>query len=165
MRSCKSAVKGGDRLSEEEAAALIKDLKRCINPFSCPHGRHIHKNCPNTKLKGCLNEPDEQTVVIAGPTAVENQIRHRSCKSPGRGDNFCDSMQLYRYMDIGSAKPTPEEMAQAVHHLVDVIDPSQPFSPPCIRRWQREAYRRGLFAWKTSHNIRWDRAISEHTDI
>ena len=39
MRSCKSAVKGGDRLSEEEAAALIKDLKRCINPFSCPHGR------------------------------------------------------------------------------------------------------------------------------
>lgn len=39
MRSCKSAVKGGDRLSEEEAAALIKDLKHCVNPFSCPHGR------------------------------------------------------------------------------------------------------------------------------
>ncbi|MDO4544832.1 MAG: DNA mismatch repair endonuclease MutL [Bacillota bacterium] len=39
MRSCKSAVKGGDHLKEEEIAALIKDLKNCVNPFSCPHGR------------------------------------------------------------------------------------------------------------------------------
>lgn len=38
-RSCKSAVKGGDRLDAHEIDALIKDLKSCINPFSCPHGR------------------------------------------------------------------------------------------------------------------------------
>ena len=38
-RSCKAAIKGGDRISEAEAAALIKDLKSCVNPFSCPHGR------------------------------------------------------------------------------------------------------------------------------
>ncbi len=38
-RSCKSAVKGGDRLSEAEISSLMKDLKSCINPFSCPHGR------------------------------------------------------------------------------------------------------------------------------
>lgn len=38
-RSCKNAVKGGDRLSDEEITALMKDLKACINPFSCPHGR------------------------------------------------------------------------------------------------------------------------------
>ena len=38
-KSCKSAVKAHDRLSPEEAYALIKDLKQCINPFSCPHGR------------------------------------------------------------------------------------------------------------------------------
>lgn len=38
-RSCKSAVKGGDYLSEEEISSLMKDLKTCINPFSCPHGR------------------------------------------------------------------------------------------------------------------------------
>lgn len=38
-RSCKSAVKGGDRLDINEIDALIKDLKSCINPFSCPHGR------------------------------------------------------------------------------------------------------------------------------
>lgn len=39
IRSCKSAVKGGDRLDAHEIDALIKDLKSCINPFSCPHGR------------------------------------------------------------------------------------------------------------------------------
>ena len=39
MKSCKSAVKGGDSLKEAEIEALMKDLKQCVNPFSCPHGR------------------------------------------------------------------------------------------------------------------------------
>lgn len=39
MRSCRSAVKGGDMLSEDEIQSLMRDLADCINPFSCPHGR------------------------------------------------------------------------------------------------------------------------------
>jgi tRNA dimethylallyltransferase len=39
-----------------------------------------------------------------------------------------DSRQVYRHMDIGTAKPTAEELAQAPHHLVDIIDPDEPFS-------------------------------------
>lgn len=39
MRSCKSAVKGGDKLAPEEIDSLFKQLRECINPFSCPHGR------------------------------------------------------------------------------------------------------------------------------
>ena len=39
MRSYKSAVKGGDHLESAEIDALIRDLKNCVNPFSCPHGR------------------------------------------------------------------------------------------------------------------------------
>ena len=38
-KSCKSAVKGGDRLDINEIDSLMKDLRSCINPFSCPHGR------------------------------------------------------------------------------------------------------------------------------
>jgi tRNA dimethylallyltransferase len=38
-----------------------------------------------------------------------------------------DSMQIYRYMDIGTAKPTPAEQARAVHHLIDVVDPDEAF--------------------------------------
>ena len=40
----------------------------------------------------------------------------------------CDSMQLYRRMDIGTAKPTKEEMDGVVHHLLDFAEPDQPFS-------------------------------------
>ena len=39
MKSCKSAVKGGDRLSQMEISALIDELADCDNPYSCPHGR------------------------------------------------------------------------------------------------------------------------------
>ena len=38
-----------------------------------------------------------------------------------------DSMQIYRYMDIGTAKPTPAEQAAAVHHMIDVVDPDADF--------------------------------------
>ena len=40
----------------------------------------------------------------------------------------CDSMQIYRDMSIGTAKPTPEETQGVPHHMIDVADPSEPFS-------------------------------------
>ena len=40
----------------------------------------------------------------------------------------CDSMQLYRGMDVGTAKPTREEMRGVPHHMIDVIDPGEAFS-------------------------------------
>ena len=39
-----------------------------------------------------------------------------------------DSMQVYRGMDVGTAKPTPAERAEVRHHLIDVVDPDQPFT-------------------------------------
>ena len=39
MMSCKAAIKANDRLSPDEVNALIADLSKCVNPFSCPHGR------------------------------------------------------------------------------------------------------------------------------
>ena len=40
----------------------------------------------------------------------------------------CDSMQIYRHMDIGTAKPTREEMQGVLHHMIDVVDPHESFS-------------------------------------
>ena len=45
-------------------------------------------------------------------------------------------MQLYQYMDIGSAKPTEAEQQEAVHHLIDFLDPREPFS---VARYQQLA--------------------------
>ncbi|MEE0772702.1 MAG: tRNA (adenosine(37)-N6)-dimethylallyltransferase MiaA [Anaerovoracaceae bacterium] len=53
----------------------------------------------------------------------------------------CDSMQLYKYMNIGSAKPTADEMSMAKHHLVDIIDPAVDFSVAQYRDLAKEAIR------------------------
>ncbi|MBQ8590373.1 MAG: tRNA (adenosine(37)-N6)-dimethylallyltransferase MiaA [Firmicutes bacterium] len=68
-------------------------------------------------------------VIVAGPTAVgKTEAAIRLANHFGGEIISADSMQIYKYMDIGSAKPTPEEQARAEHHLVDVIDPARPFS-------------------------------------
>ena len=40
----------------------------------------------------------------------------------------CDALQIYQGLDIGTAKPTPEEQSQVPHHLLDLIDPLEEFS-------------------------------------
>ncbi len=50
-----------------------------------------------------------------------------------------DSMLVYRGMDVGTAKPTPEQRALVAHHLIDVVDPSEPFSVARYQTLGREA--------------------------
>src|SRR3954468_2914906 len=49
-----------------------------------------------------------------------------------------DSAQVYRGMDIGTAKPTAAERARVPHHLLDLVDPDQPYS---TGRWREDALR------------------------
>ncbi len=68
-------------------------------------------------------------IVICGPTAVgKTEYAIRTALRIGGEIVSCDSMQLYKYMDLGSAKPTVEEQSRVKHYLVDQIDPSEPFS-------------------------------------
>ncbi len=71
-----------------------------------------------------MNSPP--AILIAGPTAAGKTtlaiaLAHQLS---GGGECLCaDSMQIYRDMNIGTAKPTPEELASAPHHLLDLADP------------------------------------------
>ena len=68
-------------------------------------------------------------VVVCGPTAVGKTKYAIEIANALSGEVVSsDSMQLYKFMDIGSAKPTKEEQAMCPHHLVDLIDPREPFS-------------------------------------
>lgn len=68
-------------------------------------------------------------IAVAGPTAVGKTKFAIEVARRFDGEVVsCDSMQLYKFMNIGSAKPDAEEMAQVKHHLVDIIDPRVPFS-------------------------------------
>ena len=72
---------------------------------------------------------DRKIIVIAGPTACgKTEYAIRVAEETGGEIVSCDSMQIYKYMSIGSAKPTPEEQKRAKHWLVDEIDPREEFS-------------------------------------
>lgn len=82
----------------------------------------------------------KKIIVIAGPTAVgKTKYAIEAAKALNGEIISCDSMQLYKYMDIGSAKPTEEELSQVKHHLVDLIDPSEPFSVAAYQKLAKEA--------------------------
>ena len=68
-------------------------------------------------------------VVVCGPTASGKTGLGIGLAQALNGEVVsADSMQIYRGMDIGTAKPTPEERAMAVHHMIDVADPGEDYS-------------------------------------
>ena len=68
-------------------------------------------------------------ICIAGPTASGKTDFAVALAKEFNGEVIsCDSMQVYKYMDIGTAKPTPEEMEGIVHHMLDVAEPEEDFS-------------------------------------
>ena len=68
-------------------------------------------------------------IAIVGPTATGKTALGIALAHTLGGEIVgADSRQVYRHMDIGTAKPTPEERSLVRHHLIDVIDPDQEFS-------------------------------------
>ncbi len=71
----------------------------------------------------------EKVIVIAGPTASgKTALAIELARSLGGEIVSADSMQIYRGMDIGTAKATPEERALAPHHMLDVAPPEESYS-------------------------------------
>lgn len=71
----------------------------------------------------------QKLLVIGGPTAVgKTELSIKLAQKLNGEIISADSMQIYKYMDIGSAKVTKEEMDGIKHHLIDVIDPDTSFS-------------------------------------
>jgi tRNA dimethylallyltransferase len=76
-------------------------------------------------------------VVVTGPTAAGKSSLALSLAQDFNGEIVnADSMQIFRYMDIGTAKPSMAERAQVPHHLFDVANPNEPYS---AGRYAKEA--------------------------
>jgi tRNA dimethylallyltransferase len=68
-------------------------------------------------------------VAIVGPTATgKSSLALELCQTLNGEIISADSRQVYRYMDIGTAKPTKEEQALVPHHLIDVVNPDEHFN-------------------------------------
>ena len=66
---------------------------------------------------------------IVGPTASgKSDIALKLCQMTGGELVSCDSMQIYRGLDIGTAKPTVEEQKLVRHHMIDIVDPDTSYS-------------------------------------
>lgn len=97
---------------------LAEESKVLITSFELPQKQKVP---PHLKKK--------KVIVIAGPTGVgKTEISLRIGKVSGGEIVSADSMQVYRGMDIGTAKASPDERLQVPHHLIDIRDISQTFN-------------------------------------
>ena len=79
----------------------------------------------------------DKVIVLAGPTASGKTALSIELAKLYNGEIVsADSMQIYKRMDIGTAKATAEEQAQAVHHMIDVAEPNEDYS---VSRYVEEA--------------------------
>ena len=67
-------------------------------------------------------------VIISGPTCVGKTDVAIAFEPLGAEIISADAMQVYRYMNVGTAKPTGQQRAQVRHHLIDVAYPDEPFN-------------------------------------
>ena len=94
----------------------------------------------------------DHIVVLTGPTGVgKTDLAIALVERFGGEIVSIDSRQVYRYLDIGTAKPTEEEQRRARHHLIDYVDPAEPYS---VARYRADAdpvladvLQRGQIAW------------------
>src|SRR4051812_36098089 len=74
-------------------------------------------------------EREKPLLVIIGATASgKSELALEVAARAGGELLSVDSMQVYRQMDIGTAKPTADERARVRHHLIDVVEPSETFT-------------------------------------
>jgi len=97
---------------------------------------------PSDSRDACSQSHDSSVlpplVAIVGPTAVgKTQLAVQVAERLGAEIVSADSRQVYRYMDIGTAKPTSEQMRRVRHHLVDVVNPDEAYT---LAQYQVMAY-------------------------
>lgn len=79
-------------------------------------------------------------IILTGPTAVgKTALSIELAHAVGGEIISADSMQVYRHMDIGSAKIRPEEMDGVPHHLIDVLEPTEEFNVVVFQSMAKEA--------------------------
>ena len=87
-----------------------------------------------------MSEKKRPLIILTGPTAVgKTELSIKLAKAVNGEIISADSIQVYKYMDIGSAKVTKEEMDGVKHYLIDVLDPTDEFNIYVFKKMATEA--------------------------
>src|SRR2546425_9578797 len=85
--------------------------------------------------------PALRSILIAGPTAVgKSAVALELADLIGGEIISVDSMQVYRGLDIGTAKPSPQDRQHVPHHLIDVVESNEPFDAARFSKLARAAF-------------------------
>ncbi len=108
------------------------------------------KNDYRNENDNLINHLDGSVIIITGPTASgKTSVSIELCKK-NDGEIVCaDSMQLYKNMNIGTAKPTIQEREGVQHHLLDILEPTQTFSVADYQKMATETIKDILSRGKT----------------
>jgi tRNA dimethylallyltransferase len=87
-----------------------------------------------------VNQTRPRIILVLGPTAVgKSEVAFELAETLEAEIINADSQQVYRYMDIGTAKPTKEQREVVSHHLIDIVDPNEDFNAALFRTLATEA--------------------------
>lgn len=102
-------------------------------------GETFYKPVPLKQKIPCKN-PKKRVIVISGPTAAgKTEISLALAQAIGGEIISADSCQVYRGMNVGTAKATPEERTLIAHHLIDIRDISDPFNVAEFAKYAKDA--------------------------
>ena len=89
-------------------------------------------------MENLLHPDDPPIIAIIGPTATgKSDLALALAKQLGAEILSADSMQIYRFMDIGTAKPSKETRNEIIHHFIDILNPDETYS---AGRFARESH-------------------------
>lgn len=95
-----------------------------------------------------------RVVAIVGPTASgKSALAMRAAIHDGGEIVSADSRQVYRGMDIGTAKPTPDDQGRVPHHCIDLVDPGEPYDAARYQRDGRAALARIAATGRTAYVV------------
>ena len=110
----------GNIVTSSETVVEKKEIERIVLGFTIEAQKQITTN---------FNKAKKRVIVIAGPTACgKSDLAMSLARTCGGEIISADSMQVYRGMDIGTAKPTKEDREQICHHLIDIRDVTDTFN-------------------------------------
>ena len=107
-----------------------------------------------------------KVISVTGPTCTGKSALSVLLAEKFDGEIInCDSMQVYKYFDIGTAKPDPDTRKRIPHHLIDIVEPQEEFNAARFKEMADQAIDTIWARTENTYSRGRDRSLSEGPDL